>query len=534
MSVVLQTQHMDDNVLEETHTTTINNKEQSTVVEHDTDIIEDETATANIDPTGAGLNYPEKRFIEESEELFQDLSQMQETWLAGVAPCSKIKLESKSAQICCKSRCEVAKPMCLKYPYIEQVVHSNTSPGCEVSSSPSGHSVASSSSDRECTSPEAARSCTVTAHAHIQQNDSRGKISTDSIYHGQDGRVIRQHDSVRGCRNMDPENNYSRFMSMSYSQYIRSDAAPDRTYDANIARNHGYVRPSFVPISTPSMSIKQEPREWNFDNGLRLQENSDFHRSIWNRNGSSSEGVPCSYENTFRLFYPEDQLYIERLRDRHRSYYEGVDMKAEIYRDLYFERYRELPHQSYQRRGSLQLWQFLVTLLDDPSNSSFIAWTGRGLEFKLIEPEEVARQWGIQKNRPAMNYDKLSRSLRYYYEKGIMQKVAGERYVYKFVCDPEALFSMAFPDNHRPVLKTDPSVHSMNDGPYRDSSQSPEAPFPLSPLSPASQIPPLLPINVAPTAGTNVFAPADTHRYQYRHGMQTMYNTGPYMESCVY
>lgn len=54
-----------------------------------------------------------------------------------------------------------------------------------------------------------------------------------------------------------------------------------------------------------------------------------------------------------------------------------------------------------------------------------ISWTGRGMEFKLVEPEEVARRWGIQKNRPAMNYDKLSRSLRYYYEKGIMQKVAG-------------------------------------------------------------------------------------------------------------
>ncbi|KXJ76494.1 hypothetical protein RP20_CCG009551 [Aedes albopictus] len=66
------------------------------------------------------------------------------------------------------------------------------------------------------------------------------------------------------------------------------------------------------------------------------------------------------------------------------------------------------------------------------------------MEFKLVEPEEVARRWGIQKNRPAMNYDKLSRSLRYYYEKGIMQKVAGERYVYKFVCDPEALFNMAY------------------------------------------------------------------------------------------
>ncbi|GIX94745.1 ETS translocation variant 1 [Caerostris extrusa] len=59
---------------------------------------------------------------------------------------------------------------------------------------------------------------------------------------------------------------------------------------------------------------------------------------------------------------------------------------------------------------------------------------------------QVARRWGIQKNRPAMNYDKLSRSLRYYYEKGIMQKVAGERYVYRFVSDPETLLSVNIKD----------------------------------------------------------------------------------------
>ncbi|CAK1591454.1 unnamed protein product [Parnassius mnemosyne] len=100
-------------------------------------------------------------------------------------------------------------------------------------------------------------------------------------------------------------------------------------------------------------------------------------------------------------------------------------------------------HSGGGRRGALQLWQFLVSLLAEGARC--VAWTGRGLEFKLHEPEEVARRWGAQKNRPAMNYDKLSRSLRYYYEKGIMQKVAGERYVYKFVCDPEALFSMARP-----------------------------------------------------------------------------------------
>ena len=37
---------------------------------------------------------------------------------------------------------------------------------------------------------------------------------------------------------------------------------------------------------------------------------------------------------------------------------------------------------------------------------------------------------------------------------GIMQKVAGERYVYKFVCSPEALFSMTYtsptaPESHQ-------------------------------------------------------------------------------------
>lgn len=37
-------------------------------------------------------------------------------------------------------------------------------------------------------------------------------------------------------------------------------------------------------------------------------------------------------------------------------------------------------------------------------------------------------------------------------------QVAGERYVYKFVCNPEALFSLAFPDNQRPSLKPDPDA----------------------------------------------------------------------------
>ena len=82
--------------------------------------------------------------------------------------------------------------------------------------------------------------------------------------------------------------------------------------------------------------------------------------------------------------------------------------------------------------GQIQLWQFLLELLSDANNASIIAWEGTNGEFKLIDPDEVARKWGERKSKPNMNYDKLSRALRYYYDKNIMTKVHGKRYAYKF------------------------------------------------------------------------------------------------------
>uniref|UniRef100_A0A8C2TML2 ETS domain-containing protein n=1 Tax=Coturnix japonica TaxID=93934 RepID=A0A8C2TML2_COTJA len=93
--------------------------------------------------------------------------------------------------------------------------------------------------------------------------------------------------------------------------------------------------------------------------------------------------------------------------------------------------------------GQIQLWQFLLELLSDRANLNCIAWEGTNGEFKLIDPDEVARRWGERKSKPHMNYDKLSRALRYYYDKNIMTKVHGKRYAYKFdfhglaqVCQP--------------------------------------------------------------------------------------------------
>ena len=39
--------------------------------------------------------------------------------------------------------------------------------------------------------------------------------------------------------------------------------------------------------------------------------------------------------------------------------------------------------------GPIQLWQFLLELLSDKTNQSFISWTGDGWEFKMTEPDEV-------------------------------------------------------------------------------------------------------------------------------------------------
>ncbi|XP_059484319.1 DNA-binding protein Ets97D-like isoform X2 [Neocloeon triangulifer] len=89
--------------------------------------------------------------------------------------------------------------------------------------------------------------------------------------------------------------------------------------------------------------------------------------------------------------------------------------------------------------GQIQLWQFLLELLTEKQHRDVIQWVGTEGEFKLIDPEVVAQLWGVRKNKPTMNYEKLSRALRYYYDGEMIAKVHGKRFVYKFVCDLKGL-----------------------------------------------------------------------------------------------
>lgn len=89
--------------------------------------------------------------------------------------------------------------------------------------------------------------------------------------------------------------------------------------------------------------------------------------------------------------------------------------------------------------GQVQLWQFLLEMLTEASCRDYIQWTGFNSEFKLVNPEMVARLWGERKNKHTMNYEKLSRALRYYYDGDMIAKVHGKRFVYKFVCDLKSI-----------------------------------------------------------------------------------------------
>ena len=109
--------------------------------------------------------------------------------------------------------------------------------------------------------------------------------------------------------------------------------------------------------------------------------------------------------------------------------------------------------------GQIQLWQFLLELLSDPNNAPCIAWEGNNGEFKLVDPDEVARRWGERKNKPNMNYDKLSRALRYYYDKNIMTKIHGKRYAYKF--DFQGLAQLNQP------ITSDAQLHAAQAAAYR-------------------------------------------------------------------
>ena len=83
---------------------------------------------------------------------------------------------------------------------------------------------------------------------------------------------------------------------------------------------------------------------------------------------------------------------------------------------------------------SCKMVQWIVSLLRSPKyNPSVITWLDEpnGV-FTIKNTVKYAKLWGEKKNNKNMNYEKLSRGMRYYYRNGELEAITDQRLTYKF------------------------------------------------------------------------------------------------------
>ena len=80
----------------------------------------------------------------------------------------------------------------------------------------------------------------------------------------------------------------------------------------------------------------------------------------------------------------------------------------------------------------LQLWEFILHHLELHKLREDIRWIERrNGTFRMLRPIHLAKMWGEYHSSHNMTYQSMSRAMRHYYKRGILEQTPG-RLVYKF------------------------------------------------------------------------------------------------------
>ncbi|XP_076471803.1 uncharacterized protein LOC143301415 [Babylonia areolata] len=199
--------------------------------------------------------------------------------------------------------------------------------------------------------------------------------------------------------------------------------------------------PNFVP--PPETYWKQERTEWKQERSDTLQsdvidiDSYDFDLSDPPNippNPAPMEPCPPEYEMFATPSYPTPAPI------RTSCYYPGCPYPPQFSRRRPGRpRVKSLPEEDERaskdkKVKNQHLWEFIYeTLLNPLYNPQYLRWENqREGVFRFVQSEAVAQLWGSRKNNENMTYEKLSRAMRHYYKRGILERVEGRRLVYKF------------------------------------------------------------------------------------------------------